>query len=44
MDETLREIAADTGVNLFSRGVLMDHWAAAGAPYDDFIAAGRLST
>lgn len=38
MDETLRQIAADTGVNLFSRGTLMDHWAAAGAPYDDFIA------
>ena len=38
MDETLRQIAADSGVNLFSRGLLMDHWAAAGAPYDDFIA------
>ena len=38
MQETLRQIAAETGVNLFSRSVLMDHWAAAGAPYDDFIA------
>ena len=38
MQETLREIAAETGVNLFSRSVLMDHWAASGAPYDDFIA------
>jgi len=38
MDATLREIATETGVNLFSRGTLMDHWAAAGAPYDDFIA------
>ena len=38
MEETLREIASETGVNLFSRGALMDHWAAAGAPYDDFIA------
>ena len=38
MQETLRQIAAETGVNLFSRSVLMDHWAAEGAPYDDFIA------
>ncbi len=38
MDNSLQEIAAETGVNLFSRGKLMDHWAAAGAPYDDFIA------
>lgn len=38
MDETLQQIAHDTGVNLFSRGTLMDHWAAAGSPYDDFIA------
>jgi len=39
MDSALQEIAADTGVNLFSRGTLMDHWAAEGAPYEDFIAA-----
>ncbi len=38
MQETLRQIAVESGVNLFSRSVLMDHWAAAGAPYDDFIA------
>ena len=38
IDETLREIAAESKVNLFSRGTLMDHWAAEGAPYDDFIA------
>jgi lysophospholipase L1-like esterase len=38
MDETLKEIAGETGVNLFSRGTLMDHWAAEGAPYEDFIA------
>jgi lysophospholipase L1-like esterase len=38
MDQTLRDIATETGVNLFSRGTLMDHWAAAGAPYEDFIA------
>jgi len=39
MEQTLRDIAHDAGVNLFSRGALMDHWAAAGAPYEDFIAA-----
>jgi lysophospholipase L1-like esterase len=39
MDQTLQQIAAETGVNLFSRGTLMDHWQAAGAPYEDFIAA-----
>ena len=38
MDQAMRDIAGETGVNLFSRGTLMDHWAAAGAPYDDFIA------
>jgi lysophospholipase L1-like esterase len=39
MDQALQEIAQESGVNLFSRGTLMDHWAAAGAPYEDFIAA-----
>ncbi len=38
MQETLRQIASETGVNLFSRSDLMDHWQAAGAPYEDFIA------
>ncbi len=38
MENTLRDIAAETNVNLFSRSALMDHWAAAGAPYDDFVA------
>ncbi len=38
MDQTMRDIAGETGVNLFSRGTLMDHWAAAGTPYEDFIA------
>jgi len=38
MDSTLQEIASETGVNLFSRGRLMDHWAASGTPYEDFIA------
>ena len=38
MDQTLAQIAQETKVSLFSRGVLMDHWAAVGGPYDDFIA------
>jgi lysophospholipase L1-like esterase len=38
MDNALKEIAAETSVNLFSRGALMDAWSAAGAPYEDFIA------
>jgi lysophospholipase L1-like esterase len=38
MDNALREVAAETRTNLFSRGGLMDHWAASGAPYEDFIA------
>ncbi len=38
MDEALAEVAKESGVNLFSRGTLMDHWAAEGAPYEDFIA------
>ena len=38
MQETLRQIASETGVNLFSRSALMDNWAASGAPYEDFIA------
>ena len=38
MDVALRELTAATGVNLFSRGTLMDQWAQAGAPEADFIA------
>jgi lysophospholipase L1-like esterase len=38
MDEALADVAKESGVNLFSRGTLMDHWAAEGAPYEDFIA------
>jgi lysophospholipase L1-like esterase len=38
MEETLRDIAREANVNLFSRSALMDHWAASGAPYEDFIA------
>lgn len=40
--ETMREIAKDSGVNLFSRGGLMDSWAKAGFPNEDFIAADGL--
>ncbi|HTZ69535.1 MAG TPA: SGNH/GDSL hydrolase family protein [Acetobacteraceae bacterium] len=39
IETAMREIAAATGVNLFSRGGLMDRWAAEGAPNEDFIAA-----
>jgi lysophospholipase L1-like esterase len=42
MDEALREIATTTGVNLFSRGALMDQWAQAGLPAEDFIAPDGL--
>ena len=38
IDQALAEVAKESGVNLFSRGTLMDHWAASGAPYEDFIA------
>jgi acyl-CoA thioesterase I len=42
MDQALREVAATTGENLFSRGALMDQWAATGATLDDFIAPDGL--
>jgi lysophospholipase L1-like esterase len=42
LENALRDIASEAGVNLFSRGALMDHWAAAGAPYDDFVAPDGL--
>jgi lysophospholipase L1-like esterase len=42
MDQALREIAGTTGVYLFSRGALMDQWAATGATLDDFIAPDGL--
>ncbi len=38
LENAMKEIAAATGVNMFSRGGLMDQWALAGAPNDDFIA------
>ena len=34
----MHEVAAATGVNMFSRGALMDQWAASGAPNEDFVA------
>ncbi len=42
MDLALRDVTAATGVNLFSRGALMDQWAATGATLDDFIAPDGL--
>jgi lysophospholipase L1-like esterase len=42
IEAAMGELAADAGVNLFSRGTLMDRWAAAGAPYDDFVAPDGL--
>jgi lysophospholipase L1-like esterase len=38
IEQALRDVAAASGVNLFSRGAMMDQWAAAGAPNEDFIA------
>ncbi len=38
IEQALRDVAGAAGVNLFSRGSLMDQWAQAGAPDDDFIA------
>ena len=39
LENAMKEIAQSTGVNMFSRGALMDEWAQAGAPTEDFIAA-----
>jgi lysophospholipase L1-like esterase len=39
LENALKQIADASGVNMFSRGGLMDAWAAAGAPNEDFIAA-----
>jgi acyl-CoA thioesterase-1 len=39
LENAMREVATATGVNMFSRGGLMDQWALAGAPNEDFIAA-----
>jgi len=42
LEGAMREVAQATGVNLFPRSTLMDGWAAAGAPNDDFIAPDGL--
>jgi lysophospholipase L1-like esterase len=39
LENAMKEVAAATGVNMFSRGGLMDQWAQDGAPNEDFIAA-----
>lgn len=38
LENAMHEVAAATGVNMFSRGALMDQWEAAGAPNEDFVA------
>jgi lysophospholipase L1-like esterase len=42
VETAMHELAASTGVNMFSRGALMDQWAAAGAPNEDFVAPDGL--
>jgi acyl-CoA thioesterase-1 len=42
LENAMREVAQTTGVNFFPRSGLMDQWAAAGAPNEDFIAADGL--
>ncbi len=42
IDPALASVAADTGASLFSRGGLMDDWAAAGHPYGEFISSDGL--
>jgi lysophospholipase L1-like esterase len=42
VETAMRDVAAATNVNLFSRGMLMDQWAAAGAPTEDFVAPDGL--
>jgi len=42
LEDTLAAIAAATGVNLFSRGALMDAWASLGYPYAEFLADDAL--
>ena len=39
LENAMKEIAQASGVNMFSRGALMDQWAKDGAPNEDFIAA-----
>ena len=42
MEAAMRDVAITTGVNLFTRGALMDAWEAHGAPIDDFVAPDGL--
>jgi lysophospholipase L1-like esterase len=42
IDPALASVAADTGASLFSRGQLMDEWAATGHPYGEFISGDGL--
>jgi lysophospholipase L1-like esterase len=42
MEAAMRDVATTTGVNLFSRGGLMDAWEAGGEKLDDFIAPDGL--
>jgi lysophospholipase L1-like esterase len=39
LENAMKEIAQATGVNMFSRGAMMDEWAKDGVPNEDFIAA-----
>lgn len=39
IEQVVARVAKASGAALFSRGALMDAWAAAGAPYETFIAA-----
>lgn len=42
LENAMRDVARAANVNFFPRTVLMDDWAAAGAPNEDFIAADGL--
>jgi lysophospholipase L1-like esterase len=42
LEAAMREVAQSTGVNFFPRSGLMDQWAAAGVPNEDFIAPDGL--
>ena len=42
MEQAMRDVAAVTGVNLFSRGALMDTWQKDGESLEDFIAPDGL--
>jgi lysophospholipase L1-like esterase len=42
LEQVLADVAAETGVSLFSRERLMDDWQQAGYPYEMFVAADNL--